>query len=294
MVRTSYVLTPEGYDLILARGLQSGDRFVLPRFSRKNRFISYERGKVLTRRSLLPLLGTMWAGLTSGERLDWNAAGAIMNWSGWRLFTQDTAQRIRESISGTATPSTLHQSWVGLLHVESPASSMRIRQDHPQFYYVRHKVRGTKAQYTFTKIEEDFTLPIDISINYASSFTSVGDNPFVRFYARVRSLYQGRDIYTDCMCELDLSTDWVNATASLTNVLGKAISYTLFFDIQDVTGDLYFDDLQSNHNSQNWVRDPYCQTIKTAFTSVFFEVAKDWIPEVLPDGADYGSVYPPD
>jgi len=294
MARTSYILVPDGYDTILARGLKPGDRFVLPRISRKTKYVSYERGKVISRRSLLPEIAALWLGLSDGDRADWNSAGAIMHWSGWRLFTQDTAQRIKLSLSGLATPSVLHQSFVGLIHIADPGSAIRIRQDHPQTYYIRHKVRGTKAQYTFTQITEDFTLPIDISINYATDLTSVGGSPFCRFYARVRSLYQGRDIYTDCLCELDLNSDWANATASLSAVLGKPISYTLFLECQDVTGDFYFDCLQANHNSQNWVRDPYCQYVHTSFSSVFFEVEKDWAAEYLPDGAEYGTTYPPD
>lgn len=294
MTRTSYILVPEGYDTILSRGLQPGDRFVLPRITRKNKLVSYERGKVISRRSLLPVIAALWLGLSDGERTDWNSAGAIMHWSGWRLFTQDTAERIRLSLTGLATPSVLHQSWVGNLHIASPASGIRIRQDHPQSYYVRHKVRGTKAQYTFTQIIENFTLPIDISINYAADFIDVGANPFVRFFARVRSLYQGRNLYTDCLCELDRSTDWTTATADLSAVQGKAISYTLYLECQGVTGDLYFDDLQANHNGQNWVRDAYCQYVHTSFSSVFFEVEKDWAADYLPDGSDYGTTYPLD
>jgi hypothetical protein len=291
MAKTSYLLIPPGYEALLAKGFHPGDRFVFPRIVRSNRLLSFPRKLVLKQRSLLPIVNQYWKELDPGTQANWTAAGAEMNTTGRRLFIQDTCERIKEELGGLADSSLLHQSWVGILHIEAPATGLILEQSHPQSYWTQHKVKGKKAMYEPILVTEDFALPLELKINYKAYLESVGPNSHAQFYAQVRSLYQGRDIFTSCLIEMDLMTDWEQKTATLSAVLGLPISYSLFLDLSDVRGDLFIDDLSSFHSGQNWVRDPACRDIHVSFTRAFTQVPKHWAPVDLPDGADYDSIY---
>jgi len=291
MSRTTYILIPPGYEALLSRGLRPGDRFVLPRVCRKNRFLSFPRRLALKQRSLLPTIHAYWAGLDAPTKAAWGAAAGVMNSTGLRLFTQDTCERIRLELSGLADPSLLHQSFCGWLHVEAPATGLILEQSHPETYWVQRKVKGTKSQYEAVIVTESFALPLQLTINYKAYLEAVGGTGSALFYALVRSLYQGRDIFTTCSIDMDLMTDWEQKTTTLNSVLGIPISYSLFLKLSNVQGDLFFDDPISFHSGQNWVRDPRCRDIHVSFTRAFTQVPKHWAPVSLPDGADYDSIY---
>ena len=291
MARISYLIIPEGYDKLLARGLRPGDRFVIPRLTRANRFISYPRRQALKQRSLLPIVGPMWLALTQPEKDAWTEAATYSNQTGYRLFVQDTCERIRLELPGVATPSNLHQFKAGILHVETPATEILLTQPHPRVIWTRHKKRGTQSQYEFVQITEDFALPLTIELSYKTNLTSIGAGARARFYARVRSLYQGRDIYTNLSIDLPLISDWARAENTLSAVQGQPIAYDLFLEIYNAEGNFWLDNPVSFHSGQNWVRDPKCDNLQTGFTSVWFLVPKNWAAVELPEGADYGSIY---
>lgn len=291
MAKTEYVdLLPSQSDLYY-RALVPTDRFAFARVTKKISFFSRKKKKGLTQRSLLPQLGQMWAALSSAQREAWSAAGAECNLNGWRLFVRDTCARIYNDLSGTATPSLLHQAFVGNLHIEAPANEIKIQQLHPGNYYVSRKVRGTKSLYQPVPITEALILPLEISLNYKANLVAVGAGAFAKFYARVWRSYQGRDYGQDLALDLDLSCNWQNAAATLAAVHGQYISYSLFFHLYNVRGDLYFDNLEANHSGQNWARDPFCQDILQGYTRAFYQIPQHWAAVTLPAGAHFDSVY---
>ena len=291
MSKTSYMLIPPGYDELLNKGLKPGDRFTIPRICRSVRFLSLPRKKRLSQRSLLPQISEAWNLLTPLQQADWNAAGAVMNWSGWRLFVQDKAERIKLELLGNATPSLLHQSFVGWVHIEEPASGLTLEQPHPKFYWIKRKIRGTQSQYTLIKITEGFALPLVLGVNYKADLIDVTGSGYARYFALVRSLYQGRDIFTPCEILFSLQSDWTFASSLLAGVLGRPIAYTLFLEFNGVRGDFWFDDVDDTHADQNWARDPYCRQIRSSFTGAYFQVPRHWAAVELPDGADFDSTY---
>ena len=142
-----------------------------------------------------------------------------------------------------------------------------------------------------TQIDEPFALPLTIGISHKTDLTSAGANPKARFFARVRSSYQGRDIFTDLEIVFPLSGGWARDEITLSEVLGVPIAYDLYMELQDVAGDLWVDNVKSWHTAQNWARDPACNNIKQSFTSAFYLVPKAWAADELETGADYGSIY---
>lgn len=324
MAKTQYIDIDPATEELFLRGLQSGDRFTIPRVSRKTTISSRKKIKGLTNRSLLPTIAALWAALTDSDRLDWNSAsasqtslygdisavqkGAIYgiaqfgvngyadytvssSLSGWRLFVQDMCARIKNSIAGVATPSLLHQVWAGELKISAPATNIKIAQYHPAAYWVSQSVPDHKGMYQPVLVTENFALPLTLLLNYRGELTASGANPSAQFYAEIWSSYQGRDILTECLIDLDLYHDWQNATVSLTDVIGYVVGYTLYFKLTDVRGSLFFDNVRAVHSGQNWVRDTYCGDINQAFTRAFYQIPKHWVAVDIPDGSEYNSIY---
>lgn len=291
MAKVEYVDLLPSEELEYYRNLTAQDRFTFPRVTKKFVFYSRKKKKGLSARSLLPIISTAWNALSDAERTAWSDAGAESDLNGWRLFVQDQSARIKNDFAGVATPSLLHQSWIGNLKIEAPASELKIVQLHPRSYWVSHKVYGKKGMYEPLLVTEDFSLPLILTLNYSSNLSASGANPSAKFYADVWSSYQGVDIHTLLEIPLDLVADWKTATATLTNVIGYVVGYTLYFELHDLTGDLYFDNIKAEHSGQNWVRDPFCKDILQGFTRAFYQIPQHWAAITLPAGASYDTIY---
>ena len=291
MAKTEYIdMLPSESDLYF-RALTPTDRFQYARVTKKIVFFSRKRKKGLSQKSLLPQLGEMWATLTELQKLEWSAAGAVCGLNGWRLFVRDTCARIYNDMEGMATPSLFHQAYFGHLHIEAPASEIKIVQFHPGSYYISRKVGGKNGMYQPVQITESLTLPLEIALNYSANLTAVGAGAFARLVANVWRSYQGVDREEELMIDMDLSCGWQAAAATLSSVIGQYISYSLYFHLYNVTGDLYFDNIEANHSGQNWARDPFCQDILQGYSRAFYQIPDHWAGEILPEGAIFDSVY---
>jgi len=313
MAKTTYVNILAGLEEAYYKNLQSGDRFAVPRIRKKIPFLSRKRKKAVTLRSLLPTIAEIWNNFSDAQREAWGEAGSKMGLNGYRLFVQDQALRIKNDLPGTATPSLLHQSLVGVLQIDEPASELKIIQVHPHFYWVSKKVTGTKSQYEPVKITEDLALPVTIGLNYraelevavlckaifgvsefaVSEFGSEDgpDETFAKFYALFWHSYQGADFYDALEINLDFISDWKSVEDTLTNLSGYVVGYDLYIHLKNLRGTLYIDNIKVEHSGQNWARDPYCKDINQGFTRAFYQVPKHWSGVIVPDGAWFESFY---
>jgi len=291
MSKVSYVSLLPAEEELYFKGLTAQSRFIVPRVAKKNLLISKKRIKGLTQRSLLPQVAEAWNLLSETEKTSWSNAGAQMGLKGYNLFVQDKIIRIKNDMPGNAEPSLLHQSWVGVLAIEPPATELKITQLHPRNYWVLKKVGGKKGQYEPVEVVEDLALPLKISLNYKSELTPLGSNAFAKFYANVWSSYQGVDITNELKIDLNFNTDWEHAENTLSIVPGYVVSYNLFFHLYNIQGLLYIDNVKAEHSGQNWVRDTFCRDINQGFTKAFYQIPKHWSAITLPFGADYESFY---
>jgi hypothetical protein len=291
-MQTSYIqLTDEQKDLYY-KNLKSGDRFTFSKIVRKKVFFSRGAKATLSSRSLLPQISSAWNALSPTDKEAWDSAGVVCDMQGYNAFVKDKAIRLQNGISGNATPSLLHQNWVGCLKIEAPATELKIAQLHPHTYWVSQKVVGKKNMYEPVVVTEDLSLPLKISCNYKSDLVSQGAGSFARLFARVRTGSQGLDLFTDLVCELDLSAGWKNVEATLSSVTGYLISYELYFHLYNVRGTLLCDNIKAEHSGQNWIRDTNCDEIERTFTRAFYQIPAHWVAVTLPEGAGYESVYP--
>jgi len=291
VAKVSYVDIPVEVTADYWRQLTPQDRYTFSRVSKKINLQSRKRKAGVSGRSLLPQIAGLWEGLTQGEKDDWTLAGGYSGLNGWRMFVKDTSARIINELAGVASPAVLHQAWVGQLHIEAPATELKIVQYHPAFYYVSRKKTGTKGQYEPVKITEFFTLPLDLEVSYKNELTSEGAGSYAKLYAKVWSLYQGRDIETDVEIPLTGIGGWQTGSATLSSVVGQPIRYDLYIHIYNMTGDLFVDNIKAEHGGQNWVRDTYCDDINQGFTRAFYQVPKHWTGLVAPAGAWFESIY---
>lgn len=291
MAKVSSVDLIPGLDRLFWRGLKPSDRFIFSRIIRKQVFFSRRRRRGMSQRSLLPQIRDAWDSLTEAQRQAWRVIAPLSNLTGWRLFVQDQSLRIMNDIPGIATPSTFHQSTVGLLEIKAPATSLKIIQPHPRHFYVKRRVRGTKSQFEPIRVTEDFILPLKIGLNYKSELEAMSPESKAQMIAEVWHSYQGRDLKTNLSIDLLLQTDWTAAEKTISAVIGHIISYNLFFNLQNLRGRLFIDNLRAVHSGQNWARDQFCRDINQSFTRAFFQVPRHWAGVEVPVGSSFESIY---
>jgi len=291
MAKTSYInILPEVEDQYW-NDITPGDRFTSARVRRKNLLLSKKRKKGVSQRSLLTEIAAVWATLSQEQKDAWGAAGAECNLNSWRLFIKDYCARRVNELSGIATPSLLHQCWVGQIHIEAPATEAKIVQIHPRNYYTKKKVYGTKSMYSPVLVTEDLGFPFTLSLNYKSNLSAAGADPYAKLYARFWYSYQGQNLLHNLEISLDLITDWKNDFAVLANLVSYAVRYDLYIHLHDLQGDLFFDNIKAEHSGQNWVRDSFCDDVDQSFTRNFYQIPKHWSGSIMPDGADFESIY---
>lgn len=292
MAQTSYIELLAGEQVAFYRGLTVTDRFKYGRVTRKVAFFSRKKKKGVSARSILPTVAAAWNGLTDEQRTEWGEVAVYCGLNGYRLFVRDMTYRIANEIVGVATPSIYHQALVGYVSVQSPAVQLEIEQLHPETYWVSQPVKGKKGQREPILVREAFALPLDLSIAYSSNLVAIGSGAYARYIARIWSSYQGVDRFTDCLIELDFISGWKIQTASISNVIGHVVGYTLLIQIYNARGVVFFDNVRAEHSGQNWVRDSACEDIDQAFSAAFYQIPDHWTGKVLPVGASFGSIYP--
>ena len=292
MAKTSYLSIDTEVEERYYSDLRPGDRFTIPKIVVKSVLLSRAKSQAIANRSYLKICSALWKAFTDEQRALWKSTDPHPQPHGWRSFVADQSQRIGLDLSGVATPNEYHQDLVGKLIITAPAEEIKIIQPHPHTYYVSQKVAGSKSLYAPVEVEEDFALPLILTINRKSDLTSTGAGSFARIYASIRHLYQGQNLTHDEIIEIPLSSAWAEQTTTISTLIGEAISYNLYIHLYKVTGTLLIDNVKAEHSGQNWVRDTYCKEIEESFNRGFYQVPQHWAPITLPDGAEYGSIYP--
>ena len=292
MAKISYITIPPELEAPYKACLRPGDRFIFSRIVRKNPFISRVKKTLLLQKQIIVECAATWKSFSQEVRDLWIEMAAYCGLRGYNYFVQDEAYRIRYGIPGHSDPVAEHQYKVGRIIIQDPATEIRIAQFHPSSYYVQKKVQGTKSQYNPVQVNEPFSLPLTISISYEANLQSAGAEPTATFYAEIYHNYQGNTLTTRLKIPLSLSQEWTTEEVSLSSVIGVAIGYNLYIDIHDCTGELRFDNVKAVHNSTNWVRDFRCNNIDQSFTRQYYQVPRNWVPQIISDDAFFDSVYP--
>ncbi len=291
MAKVSHVLIPAGLEESFGKCLKSPDRFVHSRVCRFKKFVSRKQKKQLLEQSLFTALAVYWKEMTNEEKSAWKDAGDVIGLTNWQNFIHDIAARWAHGVAGIGTPKTSHQGRVGCLKIEAPDDYLKIKQLHPRHYFVRRRIPG-KWTYEPVAVDELFELPLTISLSFNSDLEACGPDPSVRYFARVWHSYQGVDKETDlCLNMPAQSSGWQNMSETLTSVIGQVISYTLYIEIKDLRGVLYFDNIKAEHSLHNWARDPRCNEIDRVFPLSWHQIPKRWVAVEVGPNSSYSSTY---
>lgn len=293
MAKTQTVEVPDELKKQYQQTIELSDPFTFGTAQAHKALTPDARRRALKGQSVFRFLSPIWRALTPEQKDDWKSAGIFSGLSGWQLFLSDNSARIRNDLSLDVPPSELWQVNAGQLKIESPASEILLKQEHPNAYWVAQKVAGASWKKQLTLITETFSLPLELQIRYKSNLTPVGGTQRARYYAEIWTSYQGRDVMYTLDINFDENADWTLESITSSGIRGIIIGYTLYLEIYGYTGTVLFDNIRALHSGSNWVQDPRCDAINTIFTKAFSIVPPYWIPVSLPDGASFASYYPP-
>jgi hypothetical protein len=291
MAFVSYVDIDPAQEEQFFKGITPDSRFLYSKIKLKTTLFSSKKKKAIALRSLLPAISELWGGLTTLQKTAWTTAGSYCGLNGWRTFVAEQSIRLKLGLSVPNTPSNYHNAWIGHLSIGGSATQIKIAQYHPAGYYVHKKVSGFKKVYAPVFVQENMSLPLTIGMSYKCDLTPTGPTQYAKFYAIVKSSYQGVDRENVVEINFDTDGNWHTETSEISETLGYVIGYTLYIHIFGYTGDFYFDNVKAIHGAVNYARDKYCYDINVTFTNQFYQIPKHWVALELPSGSAYDSDY---
>jgi len=174
------------------------------------------------------------------------------------------------------------------------ANKILITQKHPYVFWEYYKKSGRKKMYSKRHVEDRLTFPFKIALSRKTNLTSVGDLPYCYLIAKITHFYDGHLYYTLYPVDMPLVAAWGYQEVEISAPGGYVGTYELQIRLNDVTGEIWFDNIIGEHDGTNFVRDEYCNDITREFFDEWFNVARNWEPTNVPAGAFYESIYPPD
>ena len=109
MAKTSYLQIAPELEEKYYSGLQSMDRFIIPRIRVKTMITSRKKIEELIERSYLQQCADLWNNFTTEQKANWKSVDPHPQKHGWRTFVADQCIRIKTGLEGVATPNQYHQ-----------------------------------------------------------------------------------------------------------------------------------------------------------------------------------------
>ena len=261
MPRIMGITIPAGLEIYYNKTLKMYDFSFFCSIGKNPRFLTRSRYHSLKEISYLFRISKSWSDFGNSEKQAWLDAGDVPGMNGYNLFVQDQAYRIKNVIGGFADPSTFHQYLVGHINLSGSATALIIRQ--------------TKNQKP--------TFPLTFQLSRKSNLTSVGGNPYAKLIFKINRYYGGQNITDENVISIPLVSGWATQSLSVPLSLGVPANWELSLELNDVQGDLWFDNIWVTYNGVINNTDPDCD-----------EVNLSWEQVSVPTGALVESVYPMD
>lgn len=253
------ITLPAGIDIIYNKTLKMYDISVMCNVGKNPRFFPRSRTYTLREVTYLFQIAYAWSALSDAIKEDWNFAANVLGWHGYNLYVQDRSYRIKNAIGGSATPSLYHQYLVGHLHIASPASSALI------------------AQYNARRVN----FPASFEMCFKTALTASGADPYARLKFTWTRYYLGQNIESTEVIEIPLISDWDKRKKYIPYKKGIRGRWRLEIELNDVEGDLWFDNIYSMYGGEVKINDPFCDNVEYYWKGVS-----------LPEGATLQSIYP--
>lgn len=259
MARVYGITIPAGIEVIYNKTIKMYDISVHCNVGKNRRFMTRRMKLKLKEWSKLTGVASAWHMLSQADQDAWYTAADAQGTNGYSLWTQDKIYRLVMGLAGNATPSTLHQYKVGHINLAGGATSCKIKQE----------------------FNRPFTIPTTLTINYKGALTADGADPYakVRFWSTVFFGGNNIELYEDINLTLDQA--WESKDISVAAKSGTIASFRVEIWLNDVVGDLYFDNVFCEFDGQVQNDDPFCD-----------EIEKTWRRVSVPAGVTVESVYP--
>lgn len=293
MAKTQAVEYPDELENQEAAALEHRDRYVLGVTQAHKHIPSRRRKKEIREKSLFGFLAQFWNQLSPSQKDTWRQAAEFSDLTNWQLYISDNAARIRNELPLDVPPSDLWQVRAGRILIESPADGILLKQEHPDSYWTAPQVVGKSWKRHLVKLQENFSLPLNLAIRYKTDLTATSGESSARYIARVWHSIQGTDYRTDFSIDMSPNVDWTLGQETVDGLRGIIVGYTLYLDVNNYRGEILFDNVRAEHSGTNWARDPRADEVDKSFTGPFSVVAPYWEGEEVPEGAQFFSDYPP-
>jgi hypothetical protein len=253
------ITIPAGLEIIYNKTLKMYDISVLCNVGKNPRFFPRSKKYTLREVTYLFQIAYAWSFFSEATKDEWKYAANIMGQHGYNLYVEDKSYRIKHGIGGNATPSLYHQSLVGHLAIEAPATGAQV------------------AQYNFTRVN----FPASFELCFKTSLVAAGAAPSCRLKFIWTRYTQGQNIEATEIIDLPLVSGWDKLKIWITYQKGIRGKWRLELELTDVAGDLWFDNVFVEYSGEIKVNDPYCA-----------DVVKWWKGVSLPAGATLETIYP--
>ena len=259
MPRIMGITIPAGLEIYYNKTLKMYDFSFFCSIGKNPCFMTSSRYYSLREISYLFTVSKSWSEFSAPQKQSWLDAGNVPGMNGYNLFVQDQAYRIKNLLGSFATPSLFHQYLVGHINLAGSATAAIIRQ--------------TKNQKP--------TFPLAFQLSRKSNLTSAGGNPYAKLILKINRYYGGQNITDENVISIPLVSGWTTQSLSVPLPLGVPANWQLSLELNDVSGDLWFDNVWVTYNGVLNNTDPDCD-----------EVNLSWEQVSVPTGALVESVYP--
>lgn len=253
------ITLPAGIEIVYNKQIKMYDIAFLCRVGKNPQF--FPRSKFYTLKEITYLfdIAYSWNAFSDETKEEWSFASNIIGQHGYNLYVQDKSYRMKHEIGGDATPSIYHQYLVGHLNIQSPASGALITQ------YNNRRVN----------------FPASFELCFKTNLSADGADPYARLKFTWTRYYMGQNIEQTETIELPLVSGWDKRKQWIPYHKGIRGKWRLELELNDVTGDIWFDNIWSEYSGELHPNDPYCM-----------DVVKWWEPTNLSEGVTFETVYP--
>jgi len=253
------ITLPAGLEIIYNKTLKMYDISVLCNVGKNPRFFPRDKKMTLREITYLYTIAYVWSSFSQETKDDWMFAANVIGQHGYNLYVQDKSYRLKNGIAGDATPSLYHQYFVGHINIHAPASSALIAQYNP------HSVN----------------FPASFEICFKTNLVASGANPYACFKFTWTRYTSGQNIDSVETIDLPLVSAWDKRKKFITPYSGTRGKWMIELVLNDVQGDIWFDNVFVQYSGEIKNNDPYCD-----------DVVKWWKAVHLPSGAKLESLYP--
>lgn len=261
MSRIMGITIPAGLELSYNKTLKMYASLSSTSVGKNPRFVTRSRGNTLKNITYLFDISQNWSNFSDSQKQDWQNAGNVCGLNGYNLFVQDQAYRIKNLIDDFATPSLFHQFLVGHINLTGNTNSLIIKQT------------GSVAP----------NFPLTFQLSRKSNLTSLGSNSYAKLVLKVNRIYNNQNFTDENSIDIPLSDSWAIQTLGVELPLGIPQSWELSLELNNVAGDLWFDNIWVFYNGVINNNDSKCEAIDNS-----------WDQVLIPDEAIIESIYPMD